>query len=328
MNKKYDHIIIDTNLLYYKNYSTHEDLTYEVKGKKIVTGGIYGSIISIKKLIRDFLGEYGTVWCVFDNATSKQNMRQRMIDPTYKVSRKKRSKPFYRSLDYLRLILMNYDSNIKVIYGTGFEADDLVPNILKEISFNDSILLVSEDLDWSRLIEYNKRPIHQFMKKQVFDGIKFNNKYNFFPTNNKVSMYKAIKGDKSDDIPIGIPRVPTKKVIELIEAYKDIYDLIENIRYTNILTDKWKKDFSDNRSRLRLNYQLVSFIPVDQSYFKQFVTKGKYRPSYLKRLYESLGFKIRTFDSRVFDYILKQKFISEHYKYQDDFFRPPKIKRR
>ena len=79
MLERYDNLIIDTNLLYYKNYSVHKNLTYEVKGKTLITGGIYGSIISIKKLIRERLVEQGTVWCVFDNATSKQNMRQRMI---------------------------------------------------------------------------------------------------------------------------------------------------------------------------------------------------------------------------------------------------------
>ena len=57
MNRKYDYLLIDSNLLYHKNYNANKDLTYKVKGTTIVTGGIYGFIRSIRKLKRNLLDE-------------------------------------------------------------------------------------------------------------------------------------------------------------------------------------------------------------------------------------------------------------------------------
>ncbi len=326
---RYDNIVIDTNLLYYKNYATNLELYYTVNNKKILTGGIYGSIRSINKLKRDYLAENGTIWCIFDNATSKQNMRQKMIDPYYKANRSKKPKSFYRSLDYLRLILMNYSDDFKVVYGTGFEADDLAPNVLEDIHVSDTVLLVSEDLDWSRFIEYEKRPIHQLMKKEVYDSKLFNKKYNFLPTLNKIVLYKTITGDKSDNIPIGVPNIPKAKVIYLIENYDNIYDLLERIPYDQSISKKWKKDFSINNARLRLNYQLVSFIPINQDYYRKFVSNSKFKPLILEKIYKSLGFNLSKIDTRVHEFILKKQFATNKYMpKRDSFFREPNLLRK
>lgn len=313
----YDVIIIDSNNWYHRNFETHKDMTHKVGEKTIVTGGIYGFLQSVKKWRRNFSHSDTKFYFLFDNPTTKSNLRQQMIDPHYKENRKKRPKSFYRSIDYLRLILENYDNDFYCIYGTGYESDDIAPYVLKKIPQDKKVLLISEDMDWSRLISEN---VHQYMKDRIFTKKEFQNKYGFIPTLNSIVLYKTIRGDKVDDIPIGLSNLPEKILLKLIDNYKDIYDILDNLKTIRFLSELWQKRFIENRDRLILNHQLVSFFKIQESYLNECTSKGKYKPEQLKILYESLGFDIYDFDKRVYIYLQEKKMKK---KYGDSFLLPP-----
>lgn len=328
--KIYNNVIIDVNNLYHKNYHVYKNMIFEVNNKHIVTGGVYGFIKSLKMLQRKFLVEGGCIYFLFDNPDSKQNMRQLSIDPTYKANRKKYSQPFYRSLDYLRLILMDYDDKNIVIYGTGFEADDLAPNVVNSIPNDEKTLIVSEDLDWARLLNYQGKHVDLYLKKSIFNRRKFNEKYNFMPTEDSVVLYKVIRGDESDNIPIGIPNMPSKIIEKLIGDYKDIFEIIDNLEIIPYLNKKWKDKIIENKSRLRLNYQLVSFIPISDNYLKQFTFESKFRPKNLLLLYKSLGFDPVEIDNRLENFIIDKNNVScynNKESQEDSFFKVPKPRR-
>jgi len=326
-DKKYDVLIFDVNLWYHKNYHTHSQLTYEVGNKQIVTGGIWGFLKTVQRFERDYLKDDGHVYFIFDNPDSKNDMRRLSVDPTYKANRKKYSQPFYRGLDYLRLILMEYRDNGTVIYGTGLEADDLAPNVINNIDSSKSILAISDDLDWARVINYKGKSVDLYMKKKVYNKREFNEEYNFIPTDNNVVLYKVIKGDTADNIPVGLPNIPTKTVEKLVGDFDDIFEIIENADMIPYLNDTWKRRLQERKSRLRLNHQLVSFIPVSDEYLKQFTFKSKFRPKSLLILYRSLGFDIEKTDTRLTNYTLdKDKEVCND-KRRDDFFKMPEAKR-
>lgn len=329
INQKYDNLVFDVNNYYHKSYHVYKDLTQEIGNKHIMTGGIYGFIRTLKKCEREFLKEGGSIYFLFDNPDSKKDTRQLSIDPNYKADRKKYSQPFYRGLDYLRLVLMNYHNNSTVVYGTGFEADDLAPNILNKIDDNESTLVFSDDLDWARLIGYKNKTVHLYMKKKIFDKKAFNEKYNFMPNENKVTLYKVIKGDTSDNIPVGIPHLSTKIVEKLIGDYNDIFEVIENIETIPYLNDDWKRKIVERKARLRLNHQLVSFIPVSDDYLKQFTFKSKFKPKSLMVLYKSLGFDFIKLDERLKNFIdnNKEKQYNREEESNDTFFKVPKARR-
>jgi len=324
--EKYDILIFDVNLWYHKNYHTHKDLSIEVGNQRIVTGGIYGFLKTLQRFERDYLKENGEIYFLFDNPNSKYNIRQLSIDPTYKANRKEYSKPFYRGLDYLRLILMEYHDNYTVIYGTGFEADDLVPNVLNTVDENKRVLAISDDLDWARIINYKGKKVDLYMQKKVYTKKEFNEKYNFLPNESNVVLYKVIRGDTSDNIPVGIPNIPSKIVEKLVGDYKDIFEILENIQHIPYLNDTWKDRIIQKRARLRLNHQLVSFIPIDDSYLKRFTFKSVFRPKSLSMLYKSLGFNLREVDKRLEKDLDKGKKIRYNDK-SDSFFHMPEPKR-
>lgn len=306
MEHKYDNILVDVNNLFHKYHHALNNLTYKVKNAIIVTGGIYGSLKFIDRTRKEYLAPNGKMWFLFDNAKSKIHMRQ-TIDPEYKMNRKKMPKTFYRSLDYLRFILLNHTDGDYTVYETGYEADDIAPVIVNRIPVKESILIVSEDMDWCRLIDYEGRTVHQYMKKTIFDTNKFLQVYEFSPTEDHVVLFKTIKGDDSDNIPKGVEYFPTKYLLRLIDDYKDIYEVKENLSVISYLPDKWKEKIQENFPRLNLNYQLVSFVNLTDNKIDDYIFPCRYRPNFLKTVYESLGFNIDTMDNRVYESIQNEK---------------------
>jgi hypothetical protein len=133
-------------------------------------------------------------------------------------------------------------------------------------------------------------------------------------------MYKTIRGDVSDHIPIGIERIPSSIVIRLIDDYTDIYELFKNLNIIPYLNDNWKKKFIEQESRLRTNYQLVYFIPIDSNYIEDFMYACKFKPNALKLIYDSLEFDIELLDKNLYYYLYERTNKDKN----DIFFRQPK----
>jgi 5'-3' exonuclease len=281
-------------------------MTCRYNNRVIHSGGIYGVLQTLRRLQRDFLEKDGTFWVLFDNAKSKKNMRREIYDSEYKANRKSKPESFYRGLEVLQLILLNYKDNYKMIYQTMFEADDLVPAVINCIPEEEDILAVSDDLDWSRVINYNGRPVDQYMKNEIYDSKLFEETYGFKPTDDKIILFKVIRGDKIDNIPIGIRMLPLELLLQLLEDYKDIFDVIDNIRSIKFLSDKWKKKIIENEKQLRINHQLVDFIPISTEEIMQSIHNCKYNPTFLEMIYEALSFDAKEVDYRLYDYMRKK----------------------
>ena len=103
---KFSKIVVDVNNWYHRNYAVNKNLTTTLEdGTHLVTGGIFGTVNTIKRLERDFGGESCQIFLLFDNATSGVNKRKE-IDPDYKGNREKKDHTFYQGLDYLRFIFI------------------------------------------------------------------------------------------------------------------------------------------------------------------------------------------------------------------------------
>ena len=146
----YSKLIIDTSNFYMRAYSVGQEMTNKMEdGSTLVTGGIYTFLRMVRSVESRFLDpKNGEVYFLFDNCHSGIN-RRKEIDPEYKSNRTKKDEGFYRSLDILQTILLNYKDNWFCVKKSGFEADDLVYPFIKEF-LNERILLISNDLDWFR----------------------------------------------------------------------------------------------------------------------------------------------------------------------------------
>lgn len=322
---KYQSIIIDGNNLFARNYFVHKNLTYKMSDEtELITGGIYGFIYSLNKLKRNYLSDYGKFYILFDNYNSSLRIRKE-IDPNYKKNRKEKSKMYYRSIDLLQQILLNYDNNIVLVYRSEYEADDLVKPILNSIiSEYDKVLLVSNDLDWARMIDFKKRYIEWLVGDKIYNNENFKEKYGYYPSEKNIILWKTFRGDDTDDIPIGVPGIRKKILLKLMNNYVDILDIMNHINEIDYL-GIWKDKIIESEKRLRLNYQLVSYIKIGEDEIEKFIYSCEYRPNNLKIFYNTLGFNIETFDSRVYDYIKKEE-VKNNLE-EDDFFKQPEIRR-
>lgn len=319
--KQYDILIVDIFNLYYRNHFAFKDLKHKVRNKVIHTGGIYGSLRSLKIMVNKHLRPGGKVFIASDNFSSKVDMRK-SIDPHYKANRDKQSKEFYRAIKFLLLILANYSDDFVIIQKQGVEADDFIPAIIESLPVDKEALMVSTDLDWARSIDYQGRKVDWMNGKEITTAKSFEKKYGFMPTEGRVILYKTIRGDRVDNIKIGVPNLPKKVLINLLE-YRDIFAVLGNLEIIDDLSDTWKKKIRENASRLKLNHQLVSFIEVSQDDLKNYTSECKFNSRALRTLYKSLGFK-DDFDPRV-EQTYNKKIVKSSKK--TGFFRPPELPR-
>jgi 5'-3' exonuclease len=265
----------------------------------MVTGGIFTAIKMIQRIEREYLDSEGRIYFLFDNASSGE-VRRKEIDPDYKINRKKRDPQFYRGLDYLQLVLMHYQTGYRVVRRPEFEADDLIAPILE--SFGDkqySILLVSNDMDWSRAISDTA---HWMVRKDNQDVMytkdKFYEEYGFYPGLNEVCLYKSIRGDIADNIPPGVKNIPETIVLDIIHQAKSVSNMFLYLADL-VIPPQWKEAIRQSRGRIQLNLMLVDYQPVSMADCRECTSITEFNKEMLSMFYRMLNFKLEDIDERL-----------------------------
>lgn len=326
MKEKYDHIFIDVMNMYWRAYSANKHLSTQLPdGTILVTGGVYTSIKMLQKVKRDLLEEDGLIYLLFEGGMlSTQDLPmekvdgarsfRKNLDPDYKSNRDNKSVDpgFYRALNTLETVLLNFDDQFVCVQIPDMEADDLVQPLLTDIPKEDSVLLMSNDLDWARAIQDN---VHWLRNDQVLTPIEFQEEYGFRPRG--VELYKTFRGDGSDNIPKGVPGIRENILVQLIEDFGSLKDVLINLGSIDYLNDTWKKKIEENKARLRLNQKLVEFYPITSSYLKKFIFPCEYSPRTLYELYILLGFNVEKLDNRVLsDIHVMEKGVDGFFEYE------------
>lgn len=276
----------------------------------------------LQRIERDYLELGGEVYFLFDNCHSGIYKRKE-IDPEYKSNRTKKEDTFYRSLDFLHLILMSYKNNYFTIKKEGMEADDLVESFVEKYK-EDTILLVTNDQDWFRAISerVHVAKYMQFHKcYTIYNVEQFIEKFKFPPTNANMCLYKSIRGDKGDNIPIGIPNIREKNLVQLITEYDSIKEICLDLDNIDYLSPKFKTLIIENKARLLMNYKLVDYISISVEELEESTYQAKFSPKTLLDLYSSLNMDISKIDPRVSQYFIKKE------RSPKNFFKQKKIPR-
>lgn len=299
---KYSSLLIDVSNLYHKAYSTSMTLTMETPEGTLVTGGIYTFIKMIQRLQREYLEKGGKFYFLFDNTSSVES-RRKQIDPDYKANRYKKDPVFYKGLDFLNLILTSYENGWLITRRPGSEADDLVAATLQNIPMTGKALLVSGDLDWARAMSDKVDWLHdKWVEGKRYDEIlnkeSFKELYGYDPSHRSVCLYKSFRGDASDNIAIGVERIPEAVLLHIVEKYKDLPDLYRKLNEDEEIPVHWKEAIQERKARLALNYSLVDFDLVSRDDYLAHTVVTKFEPNTLKRLYGVLGFSVAKLDPR------------------------------
>lgn len=213
------------------------------------TGVLYG----VLKLICELNDNYNNVKIIF--FWEGINSRRKSIDSDYKANRERTGNELSDCIKELKIALQYM--NVEQVFHVGLEADDLIGYYVNHNKKRKKIIIISNDKDIS---QYSGDNIvirkGSFNSSRTFD-------YNFseleeslgFPPN-KIVLFKALTGDKSDNIK-GIERFPRKLAIEMAKSCNIIEDF--KIYDYPIKMLKWKTKIEEEWYLIERNNELIKY---------------------------------------------------------------------
>src|SRR5215207_8505854 len=208
------------------------------------TAGIYGFARELMRISEQEKPEYIAV--AFDTGKTFRDE----IFPAYKGTREKMPDDLTPQIGRIRQMVDAF--NIPRLEMEGFEADDVLGSIAR-IAVNQGLgaKIITGDRDLLQLV--NERTVvylagddQNYIKDE--DVVK---KLGVPP--NQVVDYKALVGDKSDNIP-GVAGVGEKTAITLLEKFQTLNNIYSHI---DEVENRWKTKLEQNKDKAYLSYNLA-----------------------------------------------------------------------
>lgn len=293
------------NLLHRSMHATGLSNLRSDDGK--LTGGLYGSLKSIRSLLADF--KPGECYVVFDGGVCS---RRRELLPEYRGYRyRKSSDPLFEEVDeekkqyledfhqqkrLLKFVLKQL--GVRVCQVSGWEADDiihlLVDYFVHEVE-DETIYIISDDRDLVQLVG-DGVSVYRPLADEVIsdDNFELELGCRSIP---EFLVKRAIVGEGgSDNIP-GVPGVGKKTAEQLFIEFGDqecLYPFIDLLAFCEAHKTKRVRSIAANSDIVLRNYQIVcfDFVSADEDAMKQVVgcTDGRASTDLLavKRMFTKL----------------------------------------
>lgn len=176
---------------------------------------------SLKSNIRAF-GYCEEIWIAWDKKEiwPSTNFRKTLLGEVYKDGRNREHTDDLFKVTELAIEITNL-LGIKNLFPYVLEADDCISWLVQKTREENKVLIVSADKDLLQLTKFPNTSMFSLGKKKLFDSIIFEKEYGFHPS--KFALFKAITGDKSDNI-TGIGRYGEKRALSLIleQTWEDL----------------------------------------------------------------------------------------------------------
>lgn len=215
-------VIIDGMSVFYRGYYAMPNLSTK---DGTPTGGVFGFATMALEVIRKLKPDY--VCVAWDKP--KTNARRRMqLYPAYKAGRKPTPPDFKVQIPVLHDLLSAFGWPLYEL--DDYEADDIMGTLAVQAREKGiDTALVTSDLDLLQVINGN---VHVYALKKGLSNIElfhpesFKEKYGIDV--HQFLDLKSIKGDSSDNIP-GVPGIGEKGAVQLLNEYKTLDGIYENI---------------------------------------------------------------------------------------------------
>ncbi len=209
---------------------------YAVRGlansKGFPTGAAYGFVGMLRKVINDIRPDYLLV--AYD---AKGPTFRHELYTDYKAHRPEMPDDLKPQIARIKEIVSAY--NIKSLELGGFEADDIIAEIVRKLPADVGAIIVTGDKDLAQLVS-DRVTLLDTMKDRVTDEAAVREKYGTDPAG--LAEVFGLAGDSSDNIP-GIPGIGEKGAVELIKKYGTIEELLRH-----------KDDFTGKKRELLERY--------------------------------------------------------------------------
>ncbi|MEI8073037.1 MAG: DNA polymerase I [Candidatus Saccharibacteria bacterium] len=212
-------VIFDGHALVHRGFHAIPHLTTK---DGTPTNAVYGFTTMMLLALRELKPDYAVVaW----DAPGKTFRHAQYSE--YKATRKKAPDELYSQMPLTKEVVAAF--NIPLLESSGFEADDIIGTLTKEYEKSLDVVVVTGDMDELQLVSdhvkiYTMRK--GFTDTFVYDEAAVVDKYGVTPE--EFIVYKALKGDTSDNIP-GVAGIGDKGATELVSEYKTLDEIYSNI---------------------------------------------------------------------------------------------------
>lgn len=213
-------VIIDGNAILHRAYHALPPLTNK-DGK--ITNAVYGFSSMLLRVVSDLKPQYLVV--TFDRPA-----------PTFR-------KKLYKEYQAKRPEMEdNLSSQIQMVHDLvsalgipvreldGYEADDVIGTITKQVDGNIEKVIVTGDRDIFQLVDSLTKvymPVKGLSDAKLFGEVEVKEKMGVLPS--QIVDLKALTGDPSDNYP-GVPGIGPKTAQFLIENYKSVEEIYQAIK--------------------------------------------------------------------------------------------------
>jgi len=223
MTKRKKLVIFDGHALVHRGYHAIPHLTTK---DGTPTNAVYGFTMMMLLALRELKPDYVAVaWDAPGKTFRHEDYKE------YKATRKKADQELYDQLPITKEVISAF--NIPLLEHSGYEADDIIGSLSKQYEDRVDVVIVTGDMDELQLVS-DKTTVFTMRKgfsdTFIYDEKAVHDKYGVTPE--EFIVYKALKGDTSDNIP-GVAGVGDKTATDLVSKYQtldNIYKHLEDLK--------------------------------------------------------------------------------------------------
>lgn len=275
-------VVIDGKSVFYRGYYAMPNLATK---DGTPTGGVFGFATMALEVLRKLQPDYVAV--AWDKP--KTNIRRRLeLYPAYKAGRKPAPADFYEQVPVLHELLEAFGWPLYEL--DDYEADDIMGTLAIEADKKDiDTLLVTSDMDLLQVVNGHTKVFA--LKKglsniELYSPESFKAKYGIDV--HQFLDLKSLKGDSSDNIP-GVPGIGEKTAIQLLQEYKTLDGVYENLV---LIKESTRKKLEAGKDSAYLSKQLAAIwtdAPIKLNLEE--VDGSKANPEKIRDILQKLEFK-------------------------------------
>lgn len=222
-------VILDTHAILHRAYHALPDFS---SSKGMPTGGLYGLLSMLVKIINDLRPDYIAAAIDLPGGTFRDAAYK-----DYKGTRAETDEALVMQLKRAPDVLESF--GIPVYSAKGFEADDVIGTIVEKVKKKKDleVVIASGDKDALQLIDGTRVRVFTMGKGLndtiMYDEDRVKERYGFGPEG--VPELKGIAGDPSDNIK-GVPGVGEGSALKLLQKYGSIKAILAAIKKSGVET--------------------------------------------------------------------------------------------
>ncbi len=251
--KKEKLFLIDGNSYCYRAFYAIKELRNS-KGKP--TNAVYGFILMLKKLLEKEKPAYLAV--AFD--LKGPTFRHKQFED-YKAHRKPMPDDLVSQMGLIKETISGY--NIPIFEKQGFEADDILATIAKNISQQGiDVYIVTGDKDMLQIVDKNIKVYSTHKDDLIYDNEMVRERFSGLGPEN-ITDFIALAGDTADNIP-GVRGIGEKTAIELIKEFGSLDNIYKNL--DKIKSEPRRKMLSEQEDSARISKELAMVdlnVPIE-----------------------------------------------------------------